>query len=497
MSEKYSKEEIESYKKKINKYYKGINNENYAKPIEMIYINENGKKIKEGINGKFSALNFVYKLIEKVPRPMYNIIFNKEQATTFVRVIQQYILKTRRPNIQINDKSFPKQLKYSSDEFNNLIKPRLVTKIPSIIKTFNITERDLNEDDPFYVKSNTQKLDPLLLPEDAPYAPESPNYFKIVPGERRGNESPPFIPTSSSMNPLQHIPIGSIKEMEQTLHEELNEDLSLLKSKLESIDLQDKKQVNKELLDEHKYFFFKKKFDLLSKEEIDKLIQDNIYLYTEQYNYQIKQMSNYEIFREQMFQYMNQLIIQFRYSILNVRNKYYKLKEEMTDELLLYKKILDVQTLQNRRKIQSLVRTNKLQISNIIKYSDDPLSIVPFINSYQVTSVSAPKPKIKQRTAKQEIPVIVEEPVLPKPKSVVKPKPKQRTAKQVVEKQVIVEEPVLPKPKSGVKPKPKQRTMNAKVNSLNMRKNVGTKNNGTKKKTLKPKPSYRTRTIVP
>jgi hypothetical protein len=206
---------------------------------------------------------------------------------------------------------------------------------------------------------------------------------------------------------------------------------------------------------------------------------------------------------------MNQLIIQFRYSILNVRNKYYKLKEEMTDELLLYKKILDVQTLQNRRKIQSLVRTNKLQISNIIKYSEDPLSIVPFINSYQVTSVSAPKPKIKQRTAKQvvEKQVIVEEPVLPKPKSVVKPKPKQRTAKQVVEMPVIVEEPSLPKPKSDIKPKPKQRTRNAKVNSLNMGKNkginftsgknVGTKNNGTKKKTLKPKPSYRTRTIVP
>ena len=295
--------------------------------------------------------------------------------------------------------------------------------------------------------------------------------------------------------------------MEQTLHEELNEDLSLLKSKLEAIDLQDKKQVNKELLDEHKYFFFKKKFDLLSKEEVDKLIQDNIYLYTEQYNYQIKQMSNYEIFREQMFQYMNQLIIQFRYSILNVRNKYYKLKEEMTDELLLYKKILDVQTLQNRRKIQSLVRTNKLQISNIIKYSEDPLSIVPFIDTYQSASVTTPKPKIKQRTAKQvvEKQVIVEEPVLPKPKSVVNPKPKQRTVKQVIDNPVIVEEPLLPKPKSVVKPK--QRTRNAKVNSLNMRKNkginftsgknVGTKNNGTKKKTLKPKPSYRTRTIVP
>jgi hypothetical protein len=107
MSEKYSKKDIESYRKKINKYYEGIDKEDYENPIEMKYINENGETIQESVEGKFTALNFVYKLIDKVPRPMYNLIFNKKQATKFIRVIEQYILKTRRPNIQIDDKSFP------------------------------------------------------------------------------------------------------------------------------------------------------------------------------------------------------------------------------------------------------------------------------------------------------------------------------------------------------------------------------------------------------
>ena len=117
MSEKYSKKDIESYRKKVNKYYEGIDKEDYEAPIEMKYINENGETIQESVAGKFTALNFVYKLIDKVPRPIYNFIFNKKQATKFIRVIEQYILKTRRPNIQIYDKSFPKKLKNSSELF--------------------------------------------------------------------------------------------------------------------------------------------------------------------------------------------------------------------------------------------------------------------------------------------------------------------------------------------------------------------------------------------
>ena len=444
MSEKYSKKDIESYRKKINKYYEGIDKEDYENPIEMKYINENGETIQESVEGKFTALNFVYKLIDKVPRPMYNLIFNKKQATKFIRVIEQYILKTRRTNIQIDDKSFPKKLKNSSDEFTNLIRPRLVTKIPSIIKHFDITEEDLNQDDTFFIKPKMANLEPLVLPENAPYAPESPDYYSIVPSERRGDESPPYIvktPLTVPYVPLKHVPIGSVKEMQETLEAELKEDLSLLKSKLELVNTQDKERVDKELFDERKYFFFKKKFDVLVEEEVNKIIDDELHLYTEQYNYQIKQMNNYGLFRERIMEFMNQRIVQFRYSILNVRNKYYKPKEHLNNDLILYKKVLDAQKLQNRRKIESLVKRNKLQINDVITYSDNPLSIVELLETFPTnafTKKDVPKPRVKKPVVQPFLSPILEaveaEHVEPVKTNTVKrkPKPRQRTVKSNV-----------------------------------------------------------------
>lgn len=499
MSEKYSKKDIESYTKKINKYYAGINNDDYEKPIKMKYINENGETIQEDITGKFTALNFVYKLIDKVPRPMYNLIFNKKQATTFVRVIEQYILKTRRPNIQIDDTSFPKKIKDSSDDFITYLKPRLILKVPSLIKHFNITEEDLNQDDPYYVKPIQANLEPLLLPEtlEVPYAPESPDYSKIKPAELRGDESPPYIvstPLIEKVVPLEHIPIGTIKEMKETLEAELKEDLSLLKNKLETVDTQDKERVDKQLFDERKYFFFKKKFDVLVKEEVNKLIEDEIQLYTEQYNYQIRHMNNYSLFRERIMKFMNKIIVQFRYSILNVRNKYYKPKENMTSDLLLYKKVLDSQKLQNRRKIESLVKRNKLDINEVIKYSENPLSIVPLLETFpnsNSTKKANPKPRVKKPVVQPVLSPILEaaEPevtVLPvntiklKP---TKPRPRQRTVKSNVIQSLAVKVPNVKVPnvkgpnkmasntkRSNVKgPTPRKRTVKLNVKGPNVK----------------------------
>ena len=490
MSEKYSKKDIESYRKKINKYYEGIDKEDYENPIEMKYINENGETIQENVEGKFTALNFVYKLIDKVPRPMYNLIFNKKQATKFIRVIEQYILKTRRPNIQIDDKSFPKKLKNSSDEFTNLIRPRLVTKISSIIKHFDITEEDLNEDDTYFVKPKMANLEPLVLPENAPYAPESPDYYSIVSGERKGDESPPYIvktPLTVPYVPLKHVPIGSVKEMQETLETELKEDLSLLKSKLELVNTQDKERVDKELFDERKYFFFKKKFDVLVEEEVNKMIDDELHLYTEQYNYQIKQMNNYGLFRERIMEFMNQRIVQFRYSILNVRNKYYKPKENMTSDLLLYKKVLDSQKLQNRRKIESLVKRNLLDINDVIKYSENPLSIVPLLETFpnsNSTKKANPKPLVKKPVVQPVLSPILEaviEPehvVIPIRRKPIQPRPRQRTVKSNANKSLVVKVPnvkvpnvkgpnkmaVNPIRRKPIQPRPRQRTVKSNAN---------------------------------
>ena len=298
-------------------------------------------------------------------------------------------------------------------------------------------------------------LEPLVLPQtlDAPYAPESPDYYSIVPGERRGDESPPYIvktPLTVPYVPLKHVPIGSVKETQETLEAELKEDLSLLKSKLELVNTQDKERVDKELFDERKYFFFKKKFDVLIEEEVNKMIDDELHLYTEQYNYQIKQMNNYGLFRERIMEFMNQRIVQFRYSILNVRNKYYKPKEHLNNDLILYKKVLDAQKLQNRRKIESLVKKNKLHINDVITYSDNPLSIVELLETFPTnafTKKDVPKPRVKKPVVQPILSPILEaveaEPVEPVKMNTVKrkpkqPRPRQKTAKSNVNQTLAV-----------------------------------------------------------
>ena len=94
----------EKYKKKLRKWYKNIGSD-YDNSLKMRY-----NSIDEGIisvepsndepkKNIFTSLNFVIKVLEITPK-YYLELLNKKQAILFIRVVEQYLLRTRNSNIE-------------------------------------------------------------------------------------------------------------------------------------------------------------------------------------------------------------------------------------------------------------------------------------------------------------------------------------------------------------------------------------------------------------
>ena len=94
----------EKYKKKLRKWYKNIGSD-YDNTLKMRY-----NSIDEGIisvepsndepkKNIFTSLNFVIKVLEITPK-YYLELLNKKQAILFIRVVEQYLLRTRNSNIE-------------------------------------------------------------------------------------------------------------------------------------------------------------------------------------------------------------------------------------------------------------------------------------------------------------------------------------------------------------------------------------------------------------
>ena len=82
----------------INKWFNSIGTP-YSKSITMQYIIDDDFDMYEENENTFTSLNFVINLLINYKPSLYVKLLNKLQAIRFIRIIQQYIIKTRNTNI--------------------------------------------------------------------------------------------------------------------------------------------------------------------------------------------------------------------------------------------------------------------------------------------------------------------------------------------------------------------------------------------------------------
>ena len=95
----------EKYKTSINGWFQYIG-EKYDKSLPMTYNFEYETKYVEPLH-TFTSLNFVIKILDKIPEKYYIKLLSKDKkkAIVFIRVIEQYLTRTRNINIEFIDPS--------------------------------------------------------------------------------------------------------------------------------------------------------------------------------------------------------------------------------------------------------------------------------------------------------------------------------------------------------------------------------------------------------
>jgi len=139
------------YTKMINKYFNKIGKE-YSKSINMLFI-ANGKKeeIEEQMN-TFSSMNFVYKILEKLPSSKY-VLMNKEQAIRFIRVIEQRVLKLLKHNNIFFYSDKLTQIERDIDIRSAKVLKKLISVIDKLAYDNYIINDDIYKDNPEILQS--------------------------------------------------------------------------------------------------------------------------------------------------------------------------------------------------------------------------------------------------------------------------------------------------------------------------------------------------------
>jgi hypothetical protein len=148
--------EEEKQKKELNKYFKGIGQENYSTSLDMKFTMDGVNVFNEEPEGTFTSLNFMSKIFKKIRPSLYLKIINKKQAIRFIRITEQYLLLTRGPPLftfLIPD-NFPFEIK--NNDNGSLFIRRINKKFQQLKEKYNISEKDIIDDMPDVLKLTEQ-----------------------------------------------------------------------------------------------------------------------------------------------------------------------------------------------------------------------------------------------------------------------------------------------------------------------------------------------------
>jgi antitoxin (DNA-binding transcriptional repressor) of toxin-antitoxin stability system len=157
MTSLQKKEKKEKYKEAIDGWFQYIG-QRYDKSLPMTYIFEDETKYVEPLY-TFTSLNFVIKILEKIPEKYYIKLLSKDKrkAIVFIRVVEQYLTRTRNVNIEFVDPpNIP--LKYSQSEEgmwgNHSI--TLIQNVKQIVDNLNLTEEDIQANEGYFNTNSPQ-----------------------------------------------------------------------------------------------------------------------------------------------------------------------------------------------------------------------------------------------------------------------------------------------------------------------------------------------------
>ena len=132
LQKKETKEE--KYKTSINGWFQYIGKK-YDKTLIMSYKLNNGSIIYVEPLNTFTSLNFVIKILTKIPEKYYIKLLTKKQAIVFIRVVQQYLTRRRNQYIRfIDPTNIPDEYAQSNEAMWSTEKDNINDKLEKNIK---------------------------------------------------------------------------------------------------------------------------------------------------------------------------------------------------------------------------------------------------------------------------------------------------------------------------------------------------------------------------